>query len=70
MPYSTETTVRELLDNPTTASILEKFLPGFSAHPQVAMAGGMSLAIVAKFSNGLITDDALEKIDGALKALG
>lgn len=69
MPYSTESTVRDLLDNDTTKAIVEQHLPGFSSHPQIGMARDMALRTVAKFSGGLITDEALQKIDAALKAI-
>jgi hypothetical protein len=69
MAYSIESTVRELLASDATKAILEQYLPGISAHPQIGMAGGMALATVAKFSGGLITDEALEKIQAALQAL-
>lgn len=68
--YSIESTVRDLLDNNATEAILEEYLPGFSSHPQIAMTRAMSLTAVAKFSGGMITDEPLSKIDGALKALG
>ena len=50
-------------------ALLEQHLPGFSTHPQLAMAKSMSLATVAKFSGGMITDELLQKVDAALKAL-
>jgi hypothetical protein len=69
MPYSIESTVRDLLGNDTTKAIIEQHLPGFSSYPQFGMAQGMGLSAVAKFSNGLITEDAQWKIDAALKVL-
>ena len=62
---------RELLDDHAQirAALLEQHLPGFSTHPQLAMAKSMSLATVAKFSGGMITDELLQKVDAALKAL-
>lgn len=70
MSFSTQTSVGDLLDNETTRAILEQHLPGIASHPQIGMARGMSLAIVAQFSGGMITDEALAKVDAALKALG
>jgi hypothetical protein len=69
MPYSIDSTVRNLLENDTTKAIVEQHLPGFSLHPQLGMVRDMGLATVAKFSGGLITDEALQKIDEALKAI-
>ncbi|WP_179401461.1 hypothetical protein [Burkholderia guangdongensis] len=70
MPYSIESTVRDLLGNDATKAIIERHLPGLSAHPQAGLAQGFALATVAKFANGLISEDALRKIDAALKTLG
>jgi hypothetical protein len=70
MGFSTQTSVGELLDNESTKAVLEQVLPGIANHPQIGMARGMSLAMAAQFSGGLISQDALEKIDAALKALG
>ncbi|MBO7934231.1 hypothetical protein J6358_31525 [Burkholderia pseudomallei] len=70
MSYSAKSTVRDLLENDVTKAIVEQHLPGFSDHPQIGMARGMALSAVARFSGGLITEDALQKIDAALKALG
>ena len=50
--------------------MLEQHLPGFAQHPQLAMAKGMPLVTVAKFSGGLITEELLAQVDTALKALG
>ena len=69
MSFSIESKLGDLLDNETTKAILEKHLPGISTHPQIAMGRGFALSMVAKFSGGLITDDALEKIQAALQAL-
>jgi hypothetical protein len=70
MGFSTQTSVGDLLDNESTKAILEQVLPGIASHPQIGMARGMSLAMAAQFSGGLITQDALDQIDTALKALG
>jgi len=70
MGFSTQTSVGDLLDNDSTRVILEQVLPGIASHPQIGMARGMSLAMAAQFSGGLITQDALDQIDAALKALG
>ena len=70
MDFSTQTSVGDLLDNESTRAILEQVLPGIASHPQIGMARGMSLAMAAQFSGGLITQDALDQIDTALKALG
>lgn len=67
MSYSIQSTIGDLFDNDQTKAILEQYLPGISSHPQIGMAKGMPLATVAKFSGGLINDDALQNIETALK---
>jgi hypothetical protein len=60
----------DLLDNEASKAILEKHLPGISTHPQIEMGRSMPLKTVAGFSGGLISNEALEKVDADLKALG
>ena len=67
--FSVESTVKDLLEDESAKATLEQHLPGFCAHPQIAMAKAMSLATVAKFSGGMITDELLQKVDAALKTL-
>ena len=67
--YSAASTVKTLLSHAPAAAVLEQHLPGFSKHPQIAMAAGMPLTTVAQFSGGLITDELLQAVDAALRAL-
>ncbi|MEZ7871567.1 MAG: enoyl-CoA hydratase-related protein [Brachymonas denitrificans] len=67
---SVQSLVKELLANAQAQAVLEQHLPGFAQHPQLAMAKGMPLVTVAKFSGGLITEELLAQVDTALKALG
>lgn len=69
MSYSIESTVSDLLGSAAAKAIVEKHLPGLSSHPQIDMARGMPLTTAAKFAGGLISQDALEKIEADLKAL-
>ncbi|KXU86466.1 hypothetical protein CI15_18680 [Paraburkholderia monticola] len=58
-----------MLDNNTTKAIIKQHLPRFLSRPQIGMAQCMGPSTVAKFSNGLIIEDALRKIDAALKVV-
>jgi hypothetical protein len=69
MSFSIESKLGDLLDNEATKAILEKHLPGISAHPQIAMGKGFALSMVAKFSGGLITEEALAKIGADLASV-
>lgn len=70
MSLSINSTLGDLLDNADSKAVLEKHLPGISTHPQIAMGRGFPLKMVANFSGGLITNEALEKVDADLKTVG
>jgi hypothetical protein len=70
MSLSINSSLGDLLDNADSKAVLEKHLPGISTHPQIAMGRGFPLKMVANFSGGLITNEALEKVDTDLQALG
>jgi len=66
---ASETSIGTLLDNPDTAAILEKHLPGFTENSQIGMARGFTLVALKSFAPDMITDEALAKIDIDLQAL-
>jgi hypothetical protein len=53
----------------TTKAAIEAVLPGFSAHPQIGMAGQFTLKSIQPMAGGQITDAHLEAIEKALAAL-
>lgn len=61
--------IKDLLGNPQTAAVLEKHLPGISAHPARASFEGMTLAEVAPLSDGHVTAEVIAAIDADLKKL-
>ncbi len=69
MALSINSTVGELLDNAASCAILDKHVPGMSSNPQIGMARGMSLKMVAGFSGGMITDEILAAVDAELGKL-
>jgi hypothetical protein len=62
-------TIGEFMDNPKLKSILDKYLPGFSANEQVGMARGLTLRAIQSYSPDTLTDDALGKIDADVAKL-
>jgi hypothetical protein len=46
MAFTLNTTLGEIMDNPQAKSIMEKYVPGISNNPLVAMAKGMSLNMI------------------------
>lgn len=68
--YTTEdTAVGDLIDNPKSRAIVDKYIPGFSSSEQIDMARGMTLKSIQAFSPDAVTDDALAKIDADLAKL-
>lgn len=69
MALSIESKIGDLLADPKAKAVLDKVLPGFSTNPQMAMAKGMSLKMVAPMSGGKITPAILKTVDEELKKI-
>jgi hypothetical protein len=67
--FSINTPIIELVANPAAKAVLEKHLPGVEDHPAYNQFKYMSLAEVAPYSEGHVTDAMLAAIDAELKAL-
>lgn len=61
--------IKDLLNHPQTAEVMEKHLPGVGAHPMRSQFEDMTLAQVAPLSQGAITQATIDAIDADLKAL-
>lgn len=61
--------IKDLLADPDTAAILEKHLPGISDHPALPQFEDMTLAEVAPYSGGEVTQAIIDAIDADIKAL-
>jgi len=66
MAFSVDSKLGELIANEKTKAILEKFMPGMSTHPQLSMAKGMSLKMIAAFPQSGLTPDKLKAIGAEL----
>lgn len=65
--YSSEDTpIGELLDNPQTLAVLEKYIPEFVNAERIDEARGMTLQGVQPYAAEMLTDDVLAKIDTEL----
>jgi para-nitrobenzyl esterase len=65
--YSTaDSTIGELIDNPATKAIFDKYLPGVSSNEQFDMAKAMTLRQVQAYAPDQFTDETLAKIDADL----
>jgi hypothetical protein len=68
--YSTAgTPLGELIDNPQTRPILDKYLPELSTNPAIEPARGMTLQAIMPFASDTITEEGLAKIDADLAKL-
>jgi para-nitrobenzyl esterase len=63
------TPIADLLANPAAKAIIDRHLPGLSAHPAVAQIGTMTLKAVQPMAGGQITDEHLAGIERDLAAL-
>lgn len=63
---TTETPIGDLLDNPKTRAILDKYAPGFSTTDQIDAARTMTLKSVQQYAPDMFTDETLAKIDADL----
>jgi len=65
--YSTESSsIGELIENPETKAIFDKYLPGVSSNDQFEMAKSMTLRQVQSYAPDQFTDETLAKIDADL----
>jgi beta-glucosidase len=66
---SSRSLIKALLDDEAAVAVVERHLPGFSQHPMLGMAGGMSLHQVAGFAPEMISEEVLRAIDEDLATL-
>ena len=46
MAFTLDTTLGALIDDPKAKAVLDKYLPGASSNPMIAMAKGMSIKMI------------------------
>lgn len=66
--YSTQTSLRELLEEPRAAAILARVLPGIGQLPDSMRAMSLRQA-AARFGGGRLGDEMFEKLDSMLEAI-
>lgn len=64
-----DTDIGTLLDDPASKAVLDKYMPGFSANPQIEMARSMTLKVVQQFAGDMMSDEILAKIQAGIAAL-
>ena len=66
---SIDSPIGALVADARAKAVLDKHLPGIDQHPAYEQFKGMSLKVLAPYSQGMITDDLLAKIGADLAAI-
>jgi len=69
MSLSVDSKVKELMNHPAAADLLETYSPGFKTNPQMKMVQGLTFRKLASFPQAGLSPEKVEEIDKALKAL-
>lgn len=65
--YSTaDTSIGDLIDNPETKAVVDKYLPGVSTDPQIDQGRMMTFRQVQSYAPDRFSDDTLAKMDAEL----
>jgi hypothetical protein len=64
-----DTPIEVLVADPRSKAVLDKYLPGVDQHPAFGQFKTLSLRAVAPFTQGLISDELLAKIEADLAAI-
>ncbi|WP_086607071.1 hypothetical protein [Erythrobacter donghaensis] len=67
--FSVDTPVEVLVADARAKAVLDKYLPGIDQHPAYDQFSALSLRTLAPFSQGMITEELLTKIDADLTAI-
>lgn len=67
--FSIDTPIEALVADERAKAVLVKHLPGIDQHPAYDQFKALSLKTLAPFSQGMITEEMLAKIDADLAAI-
>ncbi|MFN3863640.1 MAG: hypothetical protein ACK4RT_05090 [Erythrobacter sp.] len=67
--FTIDTPIETLMADERAKAVLAKHLPGIDQHPAYEQFKALSLKALAPFSQGLISDELLGKIDADLAAI-
>lgn len=67
--FSTDTAIEALMADERAKAVVTKHLPGIDQHPDYEQFKTLSLKVLAPFSQGLISDELLGKIETDLAAI-
>jgi hypothetical protein len=66
MPFTRDTKIGELLDNPQAKAVLDKQMPGLADNPMIAMVKGMTLNMLLSMPQAAQLGITKEKVDAFL----
>jgi hypothetical protein len=69
MEYTLDTTLGQILDNPQAKEVLDKYVPGISNNPMVAMVKGMSVNNLLAMPQAAQFGLTKEKAEAVLKEI-
>ena len=67
--FTVDTPIEALMADERAKAVLTKHLPGIDQHPAYEQFKALSLKALAPFSQGMISDELLGKIDADLAAI-
>lgn len=67
--FSTDTPIETLVADARAKAVLDKHLPGIDQHPAYEQFKALSLKALAPFSQGLISEELLGKLEADLTAI-
>ncbi len=70
MPFSINSTVRQIMADERARAVVEKHLPGAAHHPDLPQAMHMTLREVAYYPESGLTQAKLKEIDEELQKIG
>jgi hypothetical protein len=62
MPFTVNSTMRQVLANPSAHEIIERHVPGATTHPQLNLALDMSLREIALYPEAELTREKLQAL--------
>ena len=66
MPFTRDTKIGELLDNPQAKAVLDKQMPGLTDNPMIAMVKGMTLNMLLSMPQAAQLGITKENVDAFL----
>lgn len=69
MGLSIKSKLKEIMKREDAMDVLEEFVPGVKANPQLKLGAAMPIDVLASMAPDMLPPDVLPKLDERLKAL-